>query len=255
MNDPDSHAEVARGTLKWPASSSASTWGPPTRRSPMPRPSRPATLPPAIKPLPIPQLVATGEVGERSVLAIISLFALGQGIRQRTPSTCRGRKGADRVVGTFARDQGAKVPGRLVGLGQELALARAGSIARAPILPWGAADDVARRSRRSTPRPPTSRIFATPGTHASRGEERHRPARTSGRDPHRPRLVRRRRSRVDRRGGPGVGPGKRHAPRRAPGRVLRLAQRLGRGSAGESGSRSATSCWFATSAAARPTSP
>ena len=99
---------------------------------------------PAIKPLPIPQVVATGEVGERSVLPSFLYLPSSK----EFPSGALDlpwSKGGDRVIGSFARDQGAKVPGRLVGSAKSW-LSHAGVDRKGPILPWGAADDVAKVS-------------------------------------------------------------------------------------------------------------
>ena len=51
----------------------------------------------------------------------------------------------DRLVGTFAREHGAKVPGRLIGSAKSW-LSHPGVDRRSPILPWTAAEDVARVS-------------------------------------------------------------------------------------------------------------
>ena len=51
----------------------------------------------------------------------------------------------ERLVGTFAREHGAKVTGRLVGSAKSW-LSHAGVDRRGPILPWTAAEDVAKVS-------------------------------------------------------------------------------------------------------------
>src|SRR4051812_7340150 len=72
-------------------------------------PDTPAT----IRALGIPQVVGVGEVGERPVLPSFLYLAAP---KEFTPGVVDlpWKGPADRVVGTFARDQGAKVPGRLV---------------------------------------------------------------------------------------------------------------------------------------------
>ncbi len=95
-------------------------------------PDSPAT----IRALSIPQVVAVGEVGERPVLPSFLYLAApkefpagGVDLPWKAPS--------DRVVGTFARDQGAKVPGRLVSSAKSW-LSHAGVDRRSPLLPWNA---------------------------------------------------------------------------------------------------------------------
>ncbi|WP_435010418.1 Hsp70 family protein [Tundrisphaera lichenicola] len=100
--------------------------------------------PPQIKSMPIPQVVGTGDVGDRPVLP--SFLYL--------PSAKEFASGAlglpwssseDRVVGTFARDHGAKVPGRLVSSAKSW-LSHAGVDRKGAILPWAGAEDVTRIS-------------------------------------------------------------------------------------------------------------
>ncbi len=55
------------------------------------------------------------------------------------------KKKAETVVGLFARDQGAKVPGRLVASAKSW-LSHAGVDRRGAVLPWAAPDDVAKIS-------------------------------------------------------------------------------------------------------------
>ena len=100
--------------------------------------------PPAIKPLPIPQLVATGEVGERSVLPSFLYLPSAKEFGANALDL-PWSKGGDRLVGTFARDQGAKVPGRLVGSAKSW-LSHAGVDRKGPILPWGGPDDATKIS-------------------------------------------------------------------------------------------------------------
>ena len=100
--------------------------------------------PAAIKPLPIPQVVATGEVGERSVLPSF-LYLPSAKEFPANAFDLPWSKPADRVLGTFARDHGAKVPARLVGSAKSW-LSHPGVDRKAPILPWNAPDDVAKVS-------------------------------------------------------------------------------------------------------------
>ena len=101
-------------------------------------------IPPAIKSLPIPQVVALGEVGERSILSSFLYLPAANELPAHALDL-PWSKPVDRVVGTFAREQGSKVPGRLVGSAKSW-LSHAGVDRKSPILPWGAADDVAKVS-------------------------------------------------------------------------------------------------------------
>ena len=71
--------------------------------------------------------------------------------------------GGDRIVGEFARIQGARVPGRLVASAKSW-LCHAGVDREADDPPLGRPRARSRRSRRSTPRRPTCATSATPGT-------------------------------------------------------------------------------------------
>ena len=88
--------------------------------------------------LPIPQVVAAKEVAPRSVLPSFLYLA---GPKEFPPGSLDlpWSNVADRVVGSFARDQGAKVPGRLVASAKSW-LSHAGVDRRSPLLPWGAPD-------------------------------------------------------------------------------------------------------------------
>jgi molecular chaperone DnaK (HSP70) len=97
-----------------------------------------------IERLPVPQVVAVNDVSERALLpSFLYLpapkeFPAGAlDLPWKSPS--------DRVVGSFARDHGAKVPGRLVGSAKSW-LSHQGVDRRSPILPWSAPDDVTRIS-------------------------------------------------------------------------------------------------------------
>src|SRR4051812_34538025 len=101
-----------------------------------------ATAP--IKTLAIPQIVGLNDVAERPVLP--SFLYLSSTKEFPAGSTDLPWKSPpDRVVGAFARDHGAKVPGRLVSSAKSW-LSHAGVDRRAALLPWAAADDVSRVS-------------------------------------------------------------------------------------------------------------
>jgi molecular chaperone DnaK (HSP70) len=94
--------------------------------------------------LPLPQVVGVNDVSDRpllpSFLYLPAAKEFSDGALQlpwKSPS--------DRVVGVFARDHGAKVPGRLVSSAKSW-LSHAGIDRRAAVLPWTAAEDVARIS-------------------------------------------------------------------------------------------------------------
>ncbi|MFI5458018.1 MAG: Hsp70 family protein [Isosphaerales bacterium] len=104
----------------------------------------PGDGPGPITSLAIPQVVAVNDASERPLLP--SFLYL--------PSAKEFPAGAfelpwkstpDRVAGIFAREHGAKVPGRLVSSAKSW-LSHAGVDRRAPILPWTAAEDVSRVS-------------------------------------------------------------------------------------------------------------
>ena len=95
---------------------------------------------PAIKPLPIPQVIGPGEIGERSVLPSFLYLPSGKDFTAGALDL-PWAKPVDRVVGTFARDHGAKVPGRLVSSAKSW-LSHAGVDPKSPVLPWGGPDEV-----------------------------------------------------------------------------------------------------------------
>ena len=99
---------------------------------------------PKIQALAIPQVVGPGEVADRSILP--SFLYLPSG-KEFAPAALDlpWAKGVTRVVGSFARDHGAKVPGRLVGSAKSW-LSHSGIDRRSPVLPWGAPDEVAKVS-------------------------------------------------------------------------------------------------------------
>jgi molecular chaperone DnaK (HSP70) len=100
--------------------------------------------PAPIRALAIPQVVGLNDVGERPVLP--SFLYLPAAKEFPTGATeLPWKSPADRVVGTFARDHGAKVPGRLVSSAKSW-LSHPGVDRRGAILPWSAAEDVAKVS-------------------------------------------------------------------------------------------------------------
>jgi molecular chaperone DnaK (HSP70) len=103
-------------------------------------PLRPAT----IEMLAIPQVVGINDVAERALLpSFIYLPA-----SKEFPAGALDlpwKSPHDRTVGTFARDHGAKVPGRLVSSAKSW-LSHPGVDRRSPILPWTAAEDLSKIS-------------------------------------------------------------------------------------------------------------
>jgi molecular chaperone DnaK (HSP70) len=100
--------------------------------------------PAPIRPVAIPQVVALNDVAERPVLP--SFWYL-PAEKEFPPGALDlpWKKKAERVVGTFARDQGAKVPGRVVASAKSW-LSHSGVDRRGAILPWTAPGDVTRVS-------------------------------------------------------------------------------------------------------------
>jgi molecular chaperone DnaK (HSP70) len=95
--------------------------------------------------LAIPQVVAAGEVGERPVLPS---FTYLPGEKDFAPGALElpwKRKGSERLVGTLAREQGAKVPGRLVASAKSW-LSHPGVDRTSAILPWQALEGVGKIS-------------------------------------------------------------------------------------------------------------
>lgn len=89
----------------------------------------------------VPQVVNPGEVAARAVLPS---FLYLPGEKDFAPGSIDLpwlKKSPDRVAGTLARDQGAKVPGRMVGSAKSW-LCHPGVDRRAAILPWAAAEGV-----------------------------------------------------------------------------------------------------------------
>jgi molecular chaperone DnaK (HSP70) len=94
----------------------------------------------ALRPFPIPQLIGPGELAGRPVLPS---FLYLPAEKEFPPGSLDlpWKKKADSFVGQFAREHGAKVPGRLVGSAKSW-LSHPGVDRKAPILPWAAAEDV-----------------------------------------------------------------------------------------------------------------
>jgi hypothetical protein len=92
----------------------------------------------------VPQLVAAGEVGTRGLLPS---FLYLPGPHDLPPGAAALPWAPDRlyIVGEFARNHGARVPGRLVTSAKSW-LCHAGVDRSAPLLPWSAPPDVARIS-------------------------------------------------------------------------------------------------------------
>jgi hypothetical protein len=99
---------------------------------------------PEIHHFPVPQLVAPGEVGQRSLLPS---FLYLPGAHDLPPGATALPWDSTRAyaVGEFARNHGARVPGRLVTSAKSW-LCHAGVDRSAPLLPWSAPPDVARIS-------------------------------------------------------------------------------------------------------------
>jgi molecular chaperone DnaK (HSP70) len=94
--------------------------------------------------LPIPQVVGVNDVSERPLLPSFLYLPAAKEFPQGGLDL-PWKSPTDRVVGVFARDHGAKVPGRLVSSAKSW-LSHSGVDRRAAILPWTAAEDVARVS-------------------------------------------------------------------------------------------------------------
>ncbi len=100
--------------------------------------------PVAVERFGIPQVVALNDVSERPLLPS---FLYLPAAKEFPPGALElpWKAPADRVAGAFARDHGAKVPGRLVGSAKSW-LSHPGVDRRSPILPWSAPEDVPRVS-------------------------------------------------------------------------------------------------------------
>jgi len=120
----------------------------------------------------VPQLVAPGEMGARPTLPSFLYLAGAHELPAGSldPPWAAGRAWC---VGLFAREQGARVPARLVASSKSW-LCHAAVDRTAAILPWGAGDEVPKVSP-VRPRRGRSRTSARRGTRASR---RRSPSRT-----------------------------------------------------------------------------
>jgi hypothetical protein len=99
---------------------------------------------PAIHPFPVPQLVAPGEVAPRELLPSF-LYLPGAHDLPAGSTALPWDPACPYAVGEFARNHGARVPGRLVTSAKSW-LCHAGVDRSAPLLPWSAPPDVQRIS-------------------------------------------------------------------------------------------------------------
>ena len=88
----------------------------------------------------VPQLVAPGETAPRPCCRRFSICPASMSSR-RAQSRLPWNEGSDRIVGEFARLQGAKVPSRLVSSAKSW-LCHSGVDREADILPWGSPPEV-----------------------------------------------------------------------------------------------------------------
>ena len=126
--------------------------------------------------LPIPQVVAVNDVAERPLLPS---FLYLPASKEFPPGALDlpWKSPPERLVGTFAREHGAKVPGRLVSSAKSW-LSHAGVDRRAAILPWTAAEDVSQDLAGRRRRRPISNTCAMPGTPGSPARRRPTGSRT-----------------------------------------------------------------------------
>lgn len=103
-----------------------------------------ADAPAPIGGLAIPQVVGVNDIADRPLLPS---FLYLPAAKEFPPGSLDlpWKSPGDRVIGVFARDHGAKVPGRLVSSAKSW-LSNEGVDRRAAVLPWTAADDVAKVS-------------------------------------------------------------------------------------------------------------
>src|SRR5262245_39743853 len=92
----------------------------------------------------VPQLVAAGETAPRPMLPSF-LYLIGPHELPPDAAALPWRERSDRIVGEFARIQGARVPSRLVASAKSW-LCHGGVDREAGILPWGAPAEVPRVS-------------------------------------------------------------------------------------------------------------
>ena len=96
------------------------------------------------KTFPVPQLIAAGQMGERPLLPSF-LYLPGQHDLPPGAVALPWKPNADFAVGEFARNHGAKIPGRLVSSAKSW-LCHPGVDRTSPLLPWAAPPDVPRLS-------------------------------------------------------------------------------------------------------------
>jgi molecular chaperone DnaK (HSP70) len=96
--------------------------------------------PAPIRPFPVPQVVGVNDVAERPVLPSFLYLAAPKEFPQGG-TDLPWKSPAGRVVGTFAREHGAKVPGRLVSSAKSW-LSHPGVDRRGAVLPWGGTAEV-----------------------------------------------------------------------------------------------------------------
>src|SRR4051794_17337718 len=89
-----------------------------------------------VKPFPVPQLVAPGEMKERALLPSF-LYLPGAHDLPAGSAALPWDPERDYIVGEFARNHGGKVPGRLVSSAKSW-LCHAGVDRSAGLLPWAA---------------------------------------------------------------------------------------------------------------------
>jgi molecular chaperone DnaK (HSP70) len=87
----------------------------------------------------IPQLIAAGEIADRAVLPSF-LYLPGEHDLPPGSIDLPWQQESNHVVGEFAREQGVRVPGRLVSSAKSW-LSHSGVDRTAPILPWGGQDE------------------------------------------------------------------------------------------------------------------
>ncbi|MBI2803836.1 MAG: Hsp70 family protein [Planctomycetes bacterium] len=99
---------------------------------------------PVIRPFPMPQAIAPGEVADRPLLPSF-LYLPGAHDLPAGATALPWNPQCEYAVGEFARNHGAKVPGRLATSAKSW-LCHAGVDRTAPLLPWSAPPDVPRIS-------------------------------------------------------------------------------------------------------------
>jgi molecular chaperone DnaK (HSP70) len=107
-------------------------------------PGRPPARAPDVRPFPVPQLVAPGEVANRPLLPSF-LYLPGEHDLPPGATALPWSQNPGYAVGEFARNHGARVPGRLATSAKSW-LCHAGVDRSAPLLPWSAPPDVPRLS-------------------------------------------------------------------------------------------------------------